>query len=341
MDELNQEFSGETLSAKEQAVLRDIESGYASSSAAILQTVINRDVSMEYVATRLLDEELIQEISEEMVGLSWECRTGPPGIVAMLLDKELTARVVDLMIMGDGNVEFMPEEHMDGIVEALGQMQDSWQKELATRSEHEVDFSAGKPELLSRADIAQNFEGQRVVSFRIAIKGLPEYIVFKFYPRKTLQWFLKTMGSSISVPQEETAATEAGDKTPSSTTDEVRSAEFPEFSEPPAQVTSDVATTDGETAGLAVDGDKVSIIMDLELPIAIELGRTKMLIRDLVRLGPGSIIELNKHADEPVDLYINEKKFARGEVVVIDENFGVRITEILKIEERLQHLAEA
>ena len=81
--------------------------------------------------------------------------------------------------------------------------------------------------------------------------------------------------------------------------------------------------------------------MDLELPIAIELGRTRMLIRDLVRLGAGSIIELNKLSGEPVDLYVNEKKFARGEVVVIDENFGVRITEILKVEERLQHLAEA
>ncbi len=341
MDELNQEFSGETLSTKEQAVLKDIESGYASSSATILQTVINRDVSMEYVASRLLDEELIQEMAEEMVGLTWECRTGPPGNVAMLLDKELTARIVDLMIMGDGNVEFMPEEHMDGIVEALGQMQDSWQKEIASRSEHEVDFSAGKPELLSRADIAQNFEGQIALSFRIAIKGLPEYIVFKFYPRKTLQWFLKTLGSSVSVPEEEAPATDTGEKAAPAATDEVRGAEFPEFSEPPARMESEIATSADEAPGATVNGDKVSIIMDLELPIAIELGRTKMLIRDLVQLGPGSIIELNKHSDEPVDLYINEKKFARGEVVVIDENFGVRITEILKIEERLQHLAEA
>jgi flagellar motor switch protein FliN len=341
MDELDQEFSGETLSTKEQAVLKDIESGYASSSATILQTVINRDVSMEYVATKLLDEELIQEMAEEMVGLTWECRTGPPGNVAMLLDKELTARIVDLMIMGDGNVEFMPEEHMDGIVEALGQMQDSWQKELASRSEHEVDFNAGKPELLSRADIAQNFEGQIAVSFRIAVKGLPEYIVFKFFPRKTLQWFLKTLGSSVTVPEEDTATTDTVEKASPPATDEVRSAEFPEFAEPPAQAVSDIATTTGETAETSVGDDKVSIIMDLELPIAIELGRTKMLIRDLVQLGPGSIIELNKHADEPVDLYINEKKFARGEVVVIDENFGVRITEILRIEERLQHLAEA
>lgn len=80
---------------------------------------------------------------------------------------------------------------------------------------------------------------------------------------------------------------------------------------------------------------EMSLVMDIELPIAIELGRTNMLIRDIVKLSPGSVVELDKLSGEPVDLYVNNKRFARGEVVVIEENFAVRITELINPEERL------
>lgn len=80
---------------------------------------------------------------------------------------------------------------------------------------------------------------------------------------------------------------------------------------------------------------EMSLVMDIELPISIELGRTNMLIRDIVKLSPGSVVELDKLSGEPVDLYVNNKRFARGEVVVIEENFAVRITELINPEERL------
>jgi flagellar motor switch protein FliN/FliY len=65
-----------------------------------------------------------------------------------------------------------------------------------------------------------------------------------------------------------------------------------------------------------------------------------MMIKDILKLGPGSIVELDKLSGEPVDLFVNNKKFAQGEVVVIDENFGVRLTEIVQVDERLQSLEE-
>lgn len=77
-------------------------------------------------------------------------------------------------------------------------------------------------------------------------------------------------------------------------------------------------------AGLSVD-----LIMDLQVDLAAELGRTSMLIRDLMELHPGSIIELRKVVGEPIDLLANGKTIARGEVVVVDESFGVRVTEIV------------
>lgn len=84
----------------------------------------------------------------------------------------------------------------------------------------------------------------------------------------------------------------------------------------------------------------IELLMDVDLPIAIELGRTKMSISDILALGPGSVVELNKLAGEPVDLLVNQKVVARGEVVVVDENFGLRITQLMTPEERLRALAE-
>jgi flagellar motor switch protein FliN/FliY len=70
-------------------------------------------------------------------------------------------------------------------------------------------------------------------------------------------------------------------------------------------------------------------LQDLSLPVSIELGRTNMLIRDIQKLGRGSVIEFDKLVSEPVDLIVNGKKIAEGEVVVIDKHFGIRITQIV------------
>ena len=87
----------------------------------------------------------------------------------------------------------------------------------------------------------------------------------------------------------------------------------------------------------ALDGN-MNLLMDVSLQVTVELGRTKKLIKDVLELSPGSIIELDKLAGEPVDVYINTKLIAKGEVVVIDENFGVRITEIVNKTDRLNTL---
>ena len=82
----------------------------------------------------------------------------------------------------------------------------------------------------------------------------------------------------------------------------------------------------------------ISLIMDVFMEMTVELGRTKKTIKDILGMGEGTIIELDKLAGEPVDILVNHKKIAKGEVVVIDENFGVRVTEILSPMERVTEL---
>ncbi len=81
---------------------------------------------------------------------------------------------------------------------------------------------------------------------------------------------------------------------------------------------------------------KLELLYDLQLPVSIELGRTNMLIRDILRLGRGSVIEFDKLVSEPVDVLINGKKVAEGEVVVIDKHFGIRITTLVDPTDRLR-----
>jgi flagellar motor switch protein FliN/FliY len=78
-----------------------------------------------------------------------------------------------------------------------------------------------------------------------------------------------------------------------------------------------------------VGAEELSRLHDVPVELAVEVGRTKMTIREALALGPGSIVTLNRLAGEPVDLLVNGKPIARGEVVVIDEEFGLRVTEVL------------
>lgn len=82
----------------------------------------------------------------------------------------------------------------------------------------------------------------------------------------------------------------------------------------------------------------IEMLLDIPLEVSVELGRTKIAIRDMIQLGPGSIIELDKLIGEPVDLLVNDNLIAKGEVVVFDENFGIRITDIVTPAERLKSL---
>ncbi len=82
----------------------------------------------------------------------------------------------------------------------------------------------------------------------------------------------------------------------------------------------------------------IDMLLDVNLEAVVELGRKKILIKDILQLGRGSIIELDKAAGEPLDIYVNNRKLAEGEVVVIDERFGIRITHLIGKKERLQNL---
>lgn len=82
----------------------------------------------------------------------------------------------------------------------------------------------------------------------------------------------------------------------------------------------------------------LQMILDIPLKVSVELGRTRMPVKELINLAQGSVIELNKLAGEPLEVYVNDKLIARGEAVVVNEKFGVRLTDIISQSERVEQL---
>jgi flagellar motor switch protein FliN/FliY len=110
---------------------------------------------------------------------------------------------------------------------------------------------------------------------------------------------------------------------------------------PPAEVSEVNFQEIQPTAQPAVDPKRsldLDFILDIPLTLNVELGRNRMLISDLLQLGQGSVIELSKLAGEPMDVYVNQRLIARGEVVVVNEKFGIRLTDIVSPVDRINNL---
>ena len=106
------------------------------------------------------------------------------------------------------------------------------------------------------------------------------------------------------------------------------------MTEEQANTESEIASTDPMEQRIR----KLDLILDIPLRVSVELGRTKLMVNDLLQLGQGSIIELNKLAGDSLEVLVNDKLVARGEVVVVNEKFGIRLTDIVSPIERIEKL---
>ena len=106
---------------------------------------------------------------------------------------------------------------------------------------------------------------------------------------------------------------------------------------PPSPAPASFPTLDG--GGAAPAPKNIDFILDIPMQVTVQVGSTKMVIRELLQLGQGSVIELEKLAGEPMEVLVNNKLVARGEVVVVNEKFGIRLTDVISAAERVQQLA--
>ncbi|MDW8152855.1 MAG: flagellar motor switch protein FliN [Armatimonadota bacterium] len=245
----------------------------------------------------------------------------------LLLREEDVRVLVDLMMGGDGSVARPLDQELllSGAGEAMNQMMGSASTALAEFLGSPVTISPPQVVVLETEEaverLLQPADQVVLVTFRLDMEGFLETTFYQIYEASVLPQLVersaqaarRVAGSPSPPPQ-----VPAAPHTPA-----VRPVEFEPLE--PRRTTSPDRNLD--------------LLLDVPLQVTVELGRTRMRIRDVLSLGIGAVIELERAAGEPVDLYVNDRLFARGEVVVIEENFGVRVTEILSPEQRLRTLS--
>lgn len=101
--------------------------------------------------------------------------------------------------------------------------------------------------------------------------------------------------------------------------------------------TKDTAPKGAETG--AENIKNLELLLDIPLDVSVEVGRSRMLVRDLLQMDEGYVVELGKQANEPLDVYVNSRLIARGEVVMVDDKLGLRLTDVVSPAERIENLA--
>jgi flagellar motor switch protein FliN/FliY len=285
----------------------------------VLQTSVNPEITLTLGDVTPLDKDAFEQaFLEGMVLIKVPHKDIQFGEEAIIFAPKTAAKIADLMVMGDGSADFNQTEHLDAMQEIVDQIFGTFTNADASAFNLDRHYALakavfGNPSILLNSGVAWT-----VVELILNIGE--EHHFFHLLNPEAVHNFAPPIKESEKLSK--TASVKPGEKMST----ELRSAHFQSFApEAPAE-------------GVTANRD-IEMLMDLRLPITIELGRTALFIKDILKLAPGSIIELNKLSGDPVDIYVNEKKFAEGEVVVIDENFGVRITELIKPEDRLRKLS--
>ena len=357
----------------EEKVLTDIEKdllgeigniSMGSASTALYQC-INQKVN---ITTPVVTETTLEEIKEGFeaptIVLEVEYTTGIIGRNILIIKTDDAAVISNLMMGGDGKPEKheLTEIEISAVSEAMNQMIGSAATSMATMFSRKVDIAPPVSKIWKDQgeELSSNIpEKEKIirVNFRMTIGDVVDSNIMQIFPASTAKKIVSIM---MGKEEEETVSNTPEPKVASEPMQGVS------YKEPERPVQSDMHTNYAEPvqhvqvpqsmaatapvevhearfeqlgeAAYSSSPQNIDLILDVPLDISVVLGRTKKSIKDILSLGTGSLIELDKLAEEPVEILVNGKKIAFGEVVVGDENFGLRITNIVSGAERIKSL---
>lgn len=325
------------LTEEEKDALGEIGNISMGSAATALSQILNRKVLITTPSTRVTTpEELFASFQIPYMIVEVNFTEGLSGSNLLILKARDAAVIANLMMGGSGQVnkEELDEIEESALGEAMNQMMGSAATSMSTIFNRGVKISP--PRVVSINFPQESFtspwpsgEPIVVVSFKMEIVDLLQSEIMQVMPvevaKQEVEMLLGTSASTedsvsapLSSPPPETA-------TPAPA--------------PPPSVSSFTETAPQRPPQVFGSTPRnLELILDVPLDIEVVLGSTTKSIKEILNLGPGSIVELDKMADEPVEILVNGTLIAWGEVVVVNENFGVRITNILDPYERITHL---
>ena len=287
---------------------------------------------------------------------------GLKGSNLLMIGLKESAIIADLMMGGSGDnpPEELNELHLSAVSEAMNQMMGSTATSLSSMFSKKIDISPPKAAKINLGDNDENIDAFDEtaplvqVSFSMKIGELIDSKIMQLVPIDFAQGMIENLSGGMEpinepkAPQETNQVITPPVAPPAVSQAQIAvSAPLPQYEAPPQTIAQQniepvqvqpVQFTSFKPAPPLAEPASIGLLMDVPLQVTVELGRTKMAIKDILELGTGSIVELDKLAGEPVNLLVNGKLIAKGEVVVIDENFGLRITDIVSPAERMNKL---
>lgn len=360
-DSPGEETTGHELSVFEEDALGEIGNISFGSASTALSTILGQKVEITTPEVSLVAaDELNVEFPKPHVAVSVNYTEGFTG-TNMLVIKTMDAAVIaDLMMGGSGDVtdDTLSDLHTSAVQEAMNQMMGSAATSMSTIFDTVVNISPPTVEILdfdSSDKPQQSLEEEILVkiAFRLTVGNLIDSYIMQLLPLSFAKEMTERLSAQSSTEQSqaevETAASALVDAPPQPQQADSVKQDVPDTAsqitdepetrqpQPPrdVQAAEFAPIAENRTNHANVDFD---LFMDIPLHVTVELGRTEKSIQQLLSISPGSVIELDKLAGEPVDILVNQKLIARGEVVVVDENFGVRVTEIHNKKVRLEKL---
>ncbi|WP_369018080.1 flagellar motor switch phosphatase FliY [Thermatribacter velox] len=348
-------MSEELLTSQEKDVLGEISNISMGSAATALSGLLGKRVEITVPRVEVVSsQEMDAFFPEEHIMVKVLYAEGLRGSNILLIKNEDAKAMVSLMMGGDGKSD-LPQEIDELGISALGEAMNQMMGSASTALSDFLGLrvSISPPEVVfenvSEAEKRwveeQGEESLVAITFRLVVEDVIDSSMIQLVPLSLAKEVVSSLlpGEEVVVPEEtseeeEKAELESGGAEETGAREEEQP---PEKKSKPTVEAKKVEFAEFKKREEAAEKINLELLMDVSLPVIVELGRTRLAISEILDLGPGSIIELDKLAGEPADLYVNDVLFARGEVVVIEENFGVRITEIIKPEERIKSLKEA
>ncbi len=335
------------------------------SASTALSTIISNAVNITTPQVRVIKlRELKDTFEVPNIALEVKYTSGIIGGNLLVMKIPDAAVIANLMMGGDGKIEEkseLTEIEESAVSEAMNQMIGSAATSMATMFGREVNISPPVSKIwrdssMPLSESISEDEDIIEVSFKLTIGDLVDSNIMQILPINTVKKIVSIMmgeedESEVNNKEEEklvemqlepqiTPAPEPVAPKPVETYYNTQySAPQEQYSVPQPQINVQKANFAPLTQG-TVEGvpQNIDLILDVPLEISVVLGKTKKSIKEVLDFGTGSLIELDKLAEEPVEIYVNGKKIAYGEVVVVDENFGVRIVSIVSGEDRVKSL---
>lgn len=348
-----------SFSTMEQDALGEIGNISMGSSTTALSMLLNQKVEITTPTVTVVSRnELIEQFPKPYVIVQVQYTEGLVGSNLLVINTHDASIIANLMLGGNGEIteDYLDEISLSAVQEAMNQMAGMSATSMSTMFGKRVDIS---PPMIDVLDFVAGTGTEKIplgdllvkVSFNMKIGHLIDSTIMQLLPvdfAKDVVSHLLNPTPQEAAPTNKSAPKEEKKKEEPKAKDTYAQASPQPVERPmekpkpssfqPTNVQPAIFTNFQPMKFTEIEAKNLDILFDIPLKVTVELGRTSRSVKDILELSSGSIIELDKLAGEPVDILINNKLMAKGEVVVIDENFGVRITDIVSKIDRVNKL---